>query len=240
MAEAKKAKGANDYSRFGKIDLSDEEEEAAPPAAAPGAPKPLPATKPASPAKPPSPKPPAPPPSAAPEPTADDGAPAKPAGGYRYWAKPSAPRVIPQKIDPALVAAAEVKSVGSVWNAAGTYEEKDQTEWAKKCLADLLASASLELEGGGSARCTGVKVVQGDVGVHVVRGKKRYLFDLKLDVPFEVELPGSEKLFSGEIEVTDFSSHNQQEWEVGCARARPCSAVRAWIALLPCSGMSQG
>ncbi|KAG8470278.1 hypothetical protein KFE25_008699 [Diacronema lutheri] len=211
MQDAKKAKGVNDYDRFAKIDLSDDEDQ---PAAKPDAGD---ASQRSPPAKPPAPAPaPAPKSTPPPRPSDDSGdvPETKPAAGYRYWAKtPSVPRVIPQKIDPALAAANEAKSAGSVWNAAGTYEEKDQTEWAKACLAELLSAARTELDGGGCVRCMGAKNIAGDVGIHVVRGKKRFLFDLKLSVPFEVELPDSEKLFSGEIEVTDFSSHDQADWE---------------------------
>lgn len=222
MQDAKKAKGANDYDRFAKIELSDDEEEAAPAGKGGAAPEP-PAPPPAPPRAPPR----------AAEPAFEDAsAEAKPAAGYRYWAQSkSAPRVVPQKIDPALVPAVEAKGGGSVWNAAGTYEERDQTDWAKQCLAELLASASVGVEGGGTARCTGAKDVQGDAGVHVVRGKKRFVFDLRLSVPFEVELPASAQLFTGEVELTDFSSHEQADWEVSAAvlsarrrRARPASS----------------
>jgi len=243
MQDAKKAKGVNDYDRFAKIDLSDDEDQ---PAAKPDAGD---ASQRSPPAKPPAPAPaPAPKSTPPPRPSDDSGdvPETKPAAGYRYWAKtPSVPRVIPQKIDPALAAANEAKSAGSVWNAAGTYEEKDQTEWAKACLAELLSAARTELDGGGCVRCMGAKNIAGDVGIHVVRGKKRFLFDLKLSVPFEVELPDSEKLFSGEIEVTDFSSHDQADWEVcarerargaGCAaRCRPESRTCARRILLPTS-----
>jgi hypothetical protein len=146
----------------------------------------------------------------------------KPGGGYRYWSKgPAVPRVIPQKIDdPTQLQTVEPKGGGSVWNAAGTYEEKDQTEWAKKELATILSAIRLELDGGGSVRCVEATGFQGDAGIHVVRGRKRYLFDFKFDVKFELELPDSEQLFTGEIQVADFSSHDASDWEV-CAPFRP-------------------
>ncbi|KAJ1625513.1 hypothetical protein T492DRAFT_1039291 [Pavlovales sp. CCMP2436] len=229
MSDAKKSKGANNYERF-EIDLLDDEEDAkqeakpstpSPPPSAP--PKPAAATKPAA-------------TPAAADPIADEEKERKPASGYRYWSKsPSAPRVIAQKIDPAALPAAVQPAAGSVWNAAGTYEEKDQTEWARGCLTELLGQVALELVEGGSVRCTAAKGFQGDAGIHTVRGKKRFLFDLKFSVPFELTLPGCEQLFSGEVEVLDFSTHDQSDWEskvswdakppAGPLYSRACAAV---------------
>eukprot|EP00304_Pavlova_gyrans_P002397 CAMPEP_0206043240 /NCGR_PEP_ID=MMETSP1466-20131121/8259_1 /ASSEMBLY_ACC=CAM_ASM_001126 /TAXON_ID=44452 /ORGANISM="Pavlova gyrans, Strain CCMP608" /LENGTH=437 /DNA_ID=CAMNT_0053418033 /DNA_START=15 /DNA_END=1328 /DNA_ORIENTATION=- len=221
MNDSKKAKGMNNYDRFANIQLSDDDEEAA--AAAPQVPKveptpTLPGTPPkSSPAPPPKASPkaasPAPPKKVSATP-ATEGTELKPGTGYRYWAKgASAPRVIPQKIDPSTLAQAEVPKDASAWNAAGTYEEKDQTAWAKAHLAELFETCEAELEGGGSIRCKGVKDVNGDCGIHLVRGRKRYIFDLHFKVPFEVDLSDSDKVFTGAIQVTDFSSEDQSDWE---------------------------
>lgn len=126
MEEAKRSKGMNNYDRFAKIDLSDDEQEATdtstppPPTAPPTAPPP--ATKqrspPAAAAKP--------TPAAAPQEGTDGETSAyekKPGTGYRYWANaPSAPRVIPKKIDPseAPQLGQQDSGGGSVWNKAGT------------------------------------------------------------------------------------------------------------------------
>lgn len=226
MVDAKKAKGANDYDRFGSIDLDDDEPPAPPPAAATERQPPKAAAAPrssaATPTSAPKPRPPAPAaqPAAADEPIGTE---VKPGGGYRYWSKtPAAPRVIAQPItDPAQIAVAEVKGGASVWNAAGTYEERDQTAWAKGELTARLDALRVDVPGGGSVRCTGSKGFSGDAGIHVVRGKKRFLFDFKFAIPFEVELPESEQSFSGEVNVSDFSEHDQSEWEVRSARVWP-------------------
>jgi len=145
--------------------------------------------------------------------------------------------VIPQKIDPGTVAEPQVANgAGSVWNSAGTYEEKDQTAWAKEELQRIVSAISVEVPGG-SARCTGVKDVQGDVGIHMVRGKKRYLFDLHFTVPFEIDLDGEEKVYTGKINVTDFSADDQSDWEANVTwDERPTSSSPAYAKVLAAAG----
>jgi len=220
MEEAKRAKGANNYDRFAHIDLSDDDNDDE--TAKASSSKTPPAGSPTQPAKPPTATSPSPPPPAPPAPkeAQDADQPSKyekkSGTGYRYWAtSTSAPRVIPQKIDPneAPKLAQQGSGSGSVWNAAGTYEERDQTEWAKAHLREALTSISLALDDGSTARCTAMDSFEGDAGVHLVRGKKRFIWDVRFTIKFEVDLKDAEKMCKGEIEVTDFSSDDPSDWE---------------------------
>merc|ERR1712003_29146 len=71
---------------------------------------------------------------------------------------------------------------GSKWNHAGTWEEKDTTEWCKEHLEKRLLESKVEAVGvdGDALSCSIAEVsdVTGDASVAVVSGKKRYIFDL--------------------------------------------------------------
>lgn len=74
--------------------------------------------------------------------------------------------------------AAPVGNGLSVWNAAQTWEEKDYTKWAKDWIIREISESSK---------------VEGDASTPVVRGVRRFLFDLTFTWKFEdVELSVSE------------------------------------------------
>jgi len=81
-------------------------------------------------------------------------------------------------------APAEPPSTGgaSAWNAAGTFESRDCTEWAKGEVREKLAGLSVGRPGGGTMSVTEVSTLAGDAQVNYVRGQRRCGFD------FEVKL----------------------------------------------------
>lgn len=89
--------------------------------------------------------------------------------------------IAPKKIDPAEAPAAVSgasgaggQPVGSAWNYAGTFEERNMTEWAKDKLKELLSGVSFVIPNVGAvmevAKVTGL---DGDASVTFVRGKKK-------------------------------------------------------------------
>jgi tetratricopeptide (TPR) repeat protein len=74
--------------------------------------------------------------------------------------------IAPKKIDPAVVHAESTSSAGeSVWNKAGTWEERVHTPWAAARLKDLLGEISFPLpDGGGSVSLQNVSLT-GDAQV---------------------------------------------------------------------------
>ena len=80
---------------------------------------------------------------------------------------------------------------------AGTWEEKNTTDWCTTKLTTLLNSLSF---------VTDVKDLAGDASVVMIRGKKRYLFDLNCKVEFEVTNNEDEVIGKGVITLTDISS----------------------------------
>jgi activator of HSP90 ATPase len=91
----------------------------------------------------------------------------------------------------------------SAWNAAGTWEEKNCDAWARQKIQVLLTAIKVN-ESGVSFFVDRVENVQGDAAVSLVRGKKRYIYDLTLDIHWKASL-GSEKFF-GVLHVADISA----------------------------------
>jgi activator of HSP90 ATPase len=92
--------------------------------------------------------------------------------------------IAPKKIDPAEApagaatngagAGAGQQPVGSAWNHAGTFEERNMTEWAKEKLKELLSGVSFVMPNVGAVvEVVKVKDLEGDAAVTFVRGKKK-------------------------------------------------------------------
>ena len=84
-------------------------------------------------------------------------------------------------------AEAEGSKAGSAWNTGGTWEEKDQSAWAKETLEEQLKPLTADAEDGGvRASVTKVKDVDGTASVVATRGTLRHLFELKFGLEFKL------------------------------------------------------
>lgn len=94
----------------------------------------------------------------------------------------------------------------SAWNKAGTWEEKDVTDWAIKSMEDAITQCEYDLPEGSpdpNAHVTVTKVtkllsakVAGGTchaSVATVRGKKRYIFEFTICVHWEMTLGDGRK-----------------------------------------------
>jgi len=99
---------------------------------------------------------------------------------------------------------------GSAWNSGGTWEEADFSVWAKDTMTGYLKSA----HGGGEVGASVTKVVKvdGDASVAVVRGIKRYLFDLSAELEYEMLI--GETKYKGTLTLTDISHSDDMEISV--------------------------
>jgi hypothetical protein len=117
----------------------------------------------------------------------------------------------------------------SVWNQAGTWEEKNTTEWCQSQLKQRL----LETMTGNSilsTKITKVDDLNGDASVVVVSGKKRYIFDFNVKCKYQIydnskignnatndETDGGSKVVaSGTLRLPDICSTHHDEVEVIC------------------------
>ena len=120
---------------------------------------------------------------------------------YSYWAakevKGAPPPEVKKLTDEEKEAhAQEIKrsaSAGaSVWNAAGTFEERDLSNWVKGALDELLLGAEGEPIGPIVAQITEVVSCSGDACQWVVRGSTRANFDLDIKVKWQVDVDGNQ------------------------------------------------
>ncbi|CAE7677787.1 unnamed protein product [Symbiodinium pilosum] len=97
---------------------------------------------------------------------------------------------------------------GSAWNAAGTWEEKDVTEFAQKGLREALSSFQDVEAAGGVISASPVEAVEGEASKPVIRGKMRHIFDLNFQVKFEFKWMDSsgQRKAEGKIAISDFTN----------------------------------
>eukprot|EP01041_Mallomonas_annulata_P001186 gene1186-2310_t len=102
---------------------------------------------------------------------------------------------IPEAVTTAITPS--VASGSSVWNAAGTWEEKVFTPWAQQRLRELLSSISITCNNNNTTATTTttakdkylykiiiseVKAVEGDAQITLMRGKRKHIYDFKADL----------------------------------------------------------
>ena len=103
---------------------------------------------------------------------------------------------------------------GSAWNKAGTWEEKNTTDWCSSQLkARLEESASAE--GGCVSVVTEIPEFSGDASVAVAGGKKRYIFDFHCKLNFNIRHSDSDEVIaSGSFQLPDINSGSHEELEI--------------------------
>ncbi|EOA14492.1 hypothetical protein CARUB_v10027708mg [Capsella rubella] len=145
----------------------------------------------------------------------------KEGSSYRYWVREAtadaAPPPLPQKLsnnDVALNAAPA--SLGSLWNRAGTWEEKSLTKWATDRLKELLGSVGSLQFSSGKAEIIDVNRCVGDAFLVTVRNKKRvgYTYELSLKVEGEWSCEENMKKVKGSLEIPEFSFGELDDLEV--------------------------
>jgi hypothetical protein len=132
----------------------------------------------------------------------------------------SAERNAPKKIGSANGPTASTPSAdsgkgnASAWNQAGTWEEKDTTEWCRERLELRLKETRVESESLIGV-VTEVKDITGDASVANVSGKKRYIFDFHGTVVYDIRDYGTEEVIaSGSFKLPDICSTHHEELEV--------------------------
>ncbi|KAG5403674.1 hypothetical protein IGI04_009793 [Brassica rapa subsp. trilocularis] len=130
-------------------------------------------------------------------------------GSYRYWVREAtsdaAPPPLPQKLTNNDVVASNAPALGSLWNQAGTWEEKNLTKWATDRLKELLGSVGSLQFSSGKAEIFDVNRCVGDAFLVSVRNKKRvgYTYELSLKVQVTTYLHTLLATNSGEWSVEE-------------------------------------
>lgn len=114
--------------------------------------------------------------------------------------------IAPKKLDPATAPApiATGDKSTSAWNQAGTWEERDVTAWAKESLSQALQLTTYTLPEsapapGALARINKVKEVDGHASFATVRGRKKYIYEFKIELEWVLDLPSEPDAAKGEI-----------------------------------------
>ncbi|CAK9327887.1 unnamed protein product [Citrullus colocynthis] len=133
---------------------------------------------------------------------------------YTYWVRDArqdaAPLPVPRKLSADDILASQASqppTLGSVWNRAGTWEEKNLNKWASDRMKELLMSvASLEFSSG-KAEIADVSKCVGDAFLVTVRNKKRvgYTYEFTLKIKGEWTIRQEKKMVKGHIDVPEFS-----------------------------------
>ncbi|XP_031504330.1 uncharacterized protein LOC116266948 [Nymphaea colorata] len=137
---------------------------------------------------------------------------AKQSSSYRYWVRETtdaaAPPPVPRKLSADdLTKQQQPAPLGSVWNHAGTWEERNLNTWATSRIKDLLTSLdSLEFSGG-KAGISEVTECSGDAFLVTVRNKKRVGYTYKISLKFKGEwlVKEENKAMKGFIDIHEFS-----------------------------------
>ncbi|CAM0947043.1 unnamed protein product [Alopecurus aequalis] len=143
---------------------------------------------------------------------------------YRYWVRKAtdeaAPAPVPRKLDAAAAAVANGTgnapgALGSVWNQAGTWEEKNLNSWASGRIKDLLGSLGSMDYSTGKASIDEVSKCSGDAYLVTVRNKKRVGYNYELSLRFKGEwlIKEEQKKVSGHIDIPEFSFGELEDLE---------------------------
>ncbi|CAI0553460.1 unnamed protein product [Linum tenue] len=132
---------------------------------------------------------------------------------YRYWVREATadatPVPVPKKLSAQDVVSSQPKStaLGSVWNRAGTWEEKNLNKWSSDRIKELLTSVGTLDFTGGKAEIKAVSKCSGDAFLVTVRNKKRvgYTYELTLDIKGEWTIEEETKTIRGSVDIPEFS-----------------------------------
>ncbi|KAJ4816088.1 chaperone binding / ATPase activator [Rhynchospora pubera] len=141
---------------------------------------------------------------------------------YRYWVREAkedaAPPPVPRKLSPDDIPKLQSNSssLGSVWNQAGTWEEKNLNSWASNRLKELLGSLGALEFSSGNASIDGVSKCSGDAFLVTVRNKKKvnYTYELSLKFKGEWKIKDENKAVKGHLDIPEFSFGEVDDLEI--------------------------
>ena len=166
--------------------------------------------------------------------------------------------IAPKKLEaePKVPESAALANGSSVWNSAGTYEERILTPWATSELKERLGALAGRVEQGGAnmdprewagfangatpleavdISVTEVESVTGDAQVSMTRGKKKHLCDYCVELKWALTLKhaGSDatEVVAGKVSVLDISA--DKEYEVSALEVTHFNGQPASQSVLP-------
>ncbi|KAF1336744.1 Activator of 90 kda heat shock protein atpase 1, partial [Globisporangium splendens] len=144
--------------------------------------------------------------------------------GYHGWMKSIAKTeqdFTPVRIESTASVAAPTQG-NSVWNSAGTWEEKDKSVWARERLKELILDSFSFVDGSHKVSIKANSIVKCDGEAKIVfsRGKKRCGYDISLKFEWtstradgEEDPEGVDEV-TGHVEVHDFDDTSGEDYEI--------------------------
>lgn len=163
--------------------------------------------------------------------------------------------IAPKKVDGAAAAATETASANgsSVWNSAGTYEERLLSPWANAELKSRIGALAAHIEasdvpaGAWAVYAAGselqrldicvteVDSVTGDAQVSMIRGKKKHLCDYSVELKWSLSLKHTAgsvaETVAGKLSVLDISA--DKEYEFAAAEVTHYNGQATTLSALP-------
>ena len=107
----------------------------------------------------------------------------------------------------------------SAWNKAGTWEEKDTTNWCTERLEERFMKTTFSMQAKSMesycAAVTEVDSMTGHASVAITNGKKRYIFDFHTKLKLEIrDTDADEVLAEGTLHLPEIDSTTHDELEV--------------------------
>ncbi|CAL9101313.1 unnamed protein product [Musa textilis] len=141
---------------------------------------------------------------------------------YTYWVREAtedaAPRPVPRKLSADDLSKQPRSAVlGSVWNQAGTWEERNLNSWASNRIKELLKSlGSLEFSSG-KAYIEEVTKCSGDAFLVTVRNKKRVGYTYEVTIKFKAGdwlIQKENKKIKGHLDIPEFSFSELEDLQI--------------------------
>ncbi|CAD5181087.1 unnamed protein product [Musa acuminata subsp. malaccensis] len=141
---------------------------------------------------------------------------------YTYWVRETredaAPLPVPRKLSADDISKQpQPNTLGSVWNQAGTWEERNLNSWASNRIKELLKSIdSLEFSNG-KAYIDDVSKCSGDAFLVTVRNKKRVGYTYELTLKFKAGewlIQNENKKIKGHLDIPEFSFGELEDLQV--------------------------
>ncbi|CAL9059465.1 uncharacterized protein LOC135625880 [Musa acuminata AAA Group] len=140
---------------------------------------------------------------------------------YTYWVREAtedaAPRPVPRKLTADDLSKQPRSAVlGSVWNQAGTWEERNLNSWASNRIKELLKSlGSLEFSSG-KAYIEEVTKCSGDAFLVTVRNKKRVGYTYEVTIKFKGDwlIQKENKKIKGHLDIPEFSFGELEDLQI--------------------------
>jgi hypothetical protein len=100
----------------------------------------------------------------------------------------------------------------AAWNAAGTFEEKNQTSWATDRLKELFTSIRCKVpEKDAVFAISSVESVSGDASIVSARGKRKHVCDFTFNMKWTLKVEG-DSVCDGTITMMDITTDKEYEF----------------------------